>query len=166
MFLSGVLRSTLPLLIATAFANGVIAVAAEQTVTPMPSSECATLAQKMSQSIGIKLAVNVGEPDLPDIHGNACLMSGRATGLKLDFGEAQKRLEAVLSDWTPVLEFAADAPGSTQQGFSKASQRVVYQLTNEPPRGTCKNVVFASCKVPLRRWTWSLKVAAFSSSGT
>jgi hypothetical protein len=44
MFLSGVLRSTLPLLIATAFANDRIAVATEQTVMPMPSAECATLA--------------------------------------------------------------------------------------------------------------------------
>jgi len=86
MFLSGALRSTLPLLIATAFATDRTAVAAEQTVTPMPSAECATLAQKISQSVGIKLAVNVGEPALSDIHGDACLMSGRATGLKLDFG--------------------------------------------------------------------------------
>jgi hypothetical protein len=91
-------------------------------------------------------------------------MSGRATGLKTNFADVEKRLDAVFADWTPLSEFAADDGGSTQQGFSKASQRLVYLPTNYPPRGTCENVVIAACKVPLRRWSWTLKVVAFSIS--
>jgi hypothetical protein len=136
-------------------------IAAEQSVTPMAATDCNTLAEKISQAAGIPLRTRVGKPDLSGIDGNACLMSGRATGLKVNFADVQNQLNAVFADWTPLSEFAADAGGSTQQGFSKESQRLVYQLTNYPPRGTCENVVIAACTVSRRRWTWTLKVVAF-----
>jgi hypothetical protein len=52
----------------------------------------------------------------------------------------------------------------TIQGFAQGTQRIVFDLDNEPPPGTCKNIVIAACKVPSRRWTWTLKVIAFAIS--
>src|SRR6516165_8699905 len=150
MFLACLVRSAVILSIATVLANADFALAAEQSITPLASTECEAMAQKISQAAGIALKTRVGKPDLSGFNGNACLMSGRATGLKASFADVQKRLNAMLADWTPLPEFAADDGGSTQQGFSKASQRLVFQLTNYPPRGTCENVVIAACKVPLR----------------
>jgi hypothetical protein len=167
MFLTRLTRASVALSIATVLANTALAVATEQSITPMAGPECEVMARKISQAAGFPLKTRVGKPDLSGFDGNACLMSGRATGLKTNFADVQKRLNAVLADWTPLNEFAADDGGSTQQGFSKASQRLVFQLTNYPPRGTCENVVIAACKVPLRRWPWTLKVVAFSiSSGS
>jgi hypothetical protein len=104
---------------------------------------------------------------LPGVHGNACLMSGRASGLKANFAEVQDKLRAVLSGWTLLNEFAADSPTKTIQGFAQGTQRIVFDLDNQPPPGTCQNIVISACKVPSRRWTWTVKVVAFSiSSGT
>jgi hypothetical protein len=90
-----------------------------------------------------------------------------ASGLKANFAEVQDKLRAVLSGWTPLNEFAADSPTKTIQGFAQGTQRIVFDLDNQPPRGTCQNIVIAACKVPSRRWTWTIKVVAFSiSSGT
>jgi hypothetical protein len=169
MFLTRLKRAAVALSIATALANAEFAQAAEQSITPVPQAECEALARKISQAVGIKLSTKVGGNDfvadfLPGVRGNACLMSGRATGLKANFAEVQDKLSAVLSGWTSVNEFAADAPMSTVQGFASGAQRVVFALDNEPPPGTCQNVVIASCKVPARRWTWTLKVVAFSIS--
>jgi hypothetical protein len=116
----------------------------------MPAADCKTLAAKISQAVGIPLGTRVGKPGLSGIDGNACLMSGRASGLTASFADVQNQLNAVFADWSALSEFAADAGGSTQQGFAKASQRIVYQLTNDPPRGTCENVVVAACKVVIR----------------
>jgi hypothetical protein len=160
MFLNRTLNGAVALSM-LAMANDGPAIAAEQSVTPMEATDCKTLTEKISQAAGIPLRTRVGKPDLSGLDGNACLMSGRATGLKASFADIENQLNAVLADWTPLSEFAADAGGSTQQGFSKASQRLVYQLMNYPPRGTCENVVIAACKVSRRRWTWTLKVVAF-----
>ncbi len=53
-------------------------------------------------------------------------------------------------------------PASTITGFTKGSQRLVYALETEPPRGTCQDVPLADCKVPHQRWSWRLKVVAFT----
>ena len=164
MFLTGLKRASVAFSIATVLANADFALAAKQSITPMAGTECEAMARKISQAAGFPLNTSVGKPDLSGIDGNACLISGRATGLKANFADVEKRLNAVLADWTPLSEFAADDGGSTQQGFSKGSQRLVFQLTNYPPRGTCENVVIAACKVPRQRWIWTLKVAAFASS--
>jgi hypothetical protein len=158
MFLSRILSGAVAL---SMLANDGPGVAADQSVTPMAATDCKTLAVKISQAVGIPLRTRVGKPDLSGIDGNACLMSGRATGLKASFADVENQLNAIFAGWTPLSEFAADAGGGTQQGFSKASQRLVYQLTNYPPRGTCENVVVAACKVSRQRWIWTLKVIAF-----
>jgi hypothetical protein len=112
MFLIGFKGPAVALSIATVFANTALAVAAEQSITPMAGTECEALARKISQAVGIKLSTKVGEPDfvadfLPGLHGNACLMSGRAIGLKANFAEVQDKLRAVFSGWTPLNELAA-----------------------------------------------------------
>jgi len=158
MFLSRILSGAVALSMLADVEPGI---AAEQSVAPMAAADCKTLAAKISQAVGIPLGTRVGKPGLSGIEGNACLMSGRASGLTASFADVQNQLNAVFADWSALSEFAADAGGSTQQGFAKASQRIVYQLTNDPPHGTCENVVVAACKVSRRRWTWTLKVIAF-----
>ena len=172
MFLTRLKRAEVALSIAIVLANTALAIAAEQSITPMAGTECEAVARKISPAVGIKLSTKVGGPDfvadfLPGVHGNACLMSGRASGLKANFAEVQDKLRAALSGWTPLNEFAADSPTKTIHGFAQGTQRIVFDLDNEPPPGTCQNIVIAACKVPSRRWTWTLKVVAFSiSSGT
>ncbi|MFO1103956.1 MAG: hypothetical protein U1E20_13745 [Methylocystis sp.] len=146
-----------------ALANGSIANAAAQNVTPLPSDECSAIARTIGDVVGIALKTTVGTPDLPDLHGTACLMSGSATGLTMEFDNARKKLEASLlrAAWTAVIDFDADGPASTQKGFAKASQRVVYALSTEPPHRACANVPIVDCKVPRRRWVWTLKLTAF-----
>ena len=162
-------RAAVAFSIATVLANADFARAAEQSITPMTGTECEALARKISQAVGIKLSTKVGGPDfvadfLPGVHGNACLMSGRATGLNAAFDKVRDQLDAVFSDWTPVPNISADGPAMTGAGFAKGAQRVIYILENDPPRGTCQNIVLAACKVPPRRWIWSLKVGAFAIS--
>ena len=155
------LRGAMVLGIATALCGH--AIAAEQSVTPLSASDCQALAQTIGQAAGIALTTKVGAPEFPSgLRGNACLMAGHATGLKAEFDDVRKKLNASLSGWTPVSDYDADGPASTITGFAKASQRVVYSLETEPPRGTCENVPLAACKVPHQRWNWSLKVVGFS----
>jgi hypothetical protein len=121
------------------------------------------MAKTIGQAVGIALTTREGAPDFPNgLRGNACLMSGRATGLKAEFDDVRKKLNAALSGWTPVPDYDADGPASTITGFTKAQQRIVYWLQTEPPRGTCQNVPLAACKVPRQRWGWGLKVVAFN----
>jgi hypothetical protein len=150
------LREVVALSIATALS-------AEQSIMPLAATDCRAMAKKISQAVGIALTVREGALDFPSgLRGNACLMSGRATGLKVEFDAVRKKLNAALAGWTPVSDYDADGPASTITGFAKASQRIVYALETEPPRGTCQNVPLAACKVPRQRWNWSLKVVGFS----
>jgi hypothetical protein len=156
MFPMIMLRGALALSVATALS-------AEQNITPLAATDCRAIAKTIVQTVGIALAVRQGAPDFPNgLRGNACLMSGHATGLKVEFDAMRKKLNAALVGWTPVSDYDADGPASTITGFAKASQRIVYALETVPPRGTCQNVPLADCKVPHQRWTWSLKVVAFS----
>lgn len=169
MFLTGLKRAAVAFSMATVLANTALAVAAEQSITPMAGTECEAMAEKISQAVGIKLSTKVGGPDfvadfVPGIHGNVCLMSGRATGLNAYFDKVQDQLHAVLSDWTFDNMHGADSSVGTIQWFTKGVQHIAFDLENEPPRGTCENVPTAACKVPRQRWIWTLKVAAFASS--
>jgi hypothetical protein len=124
--------------------------------------------RKISQSVGIQLSTRVGGPDfvadfLRGVQGNVCLMSGRATGLNTSFDKVRNQLNAVLSDWTPVPDIYLDDVAATAGGFAKGAQRVIYVLEQDPP-GACQNTVISACKVPARRWTFSLKVGAFATS--
>jgi hypothetical protein len=139
------------------------ALSAEQSITPLVATDCRAIAKTISKAVGIALAVRQGAPDFPNgLRGNACLMSGRATGLKVEFDDMRKKLNAALAGWTPVSDYDADGPASTVTGFAKASQRIVYALETEPPRGACQNLPLAACKLPRQRWNWSLKVVGFS----
>jgi hypothetical protein len=150
------LREVVALSIATALST-------EQSITPLAATDCRAIAKTISQAVGIPLTTKEGKPEFPSgLRGNACLMSGHATGLKAEFDTVRKKLNAALKGWTPVTDYDADGPDSTVTGFAKASQRVVYLLESEPPRGTCENVPLVACKVPHQRWNWSLKVVGFS----
>jgi hypothetical protein len=112
MFLPGLKCAAVAL---SVLANTALAIAAEQSITPMAGTECEAVARKISPAVGIKLSTKVGGPDfvadfLPGVHGNACLMSGRASGVKANFAEVQDKPRAVLSGWIPLNEFAADSP--------------------------------------------------------
>jgi hypothetical protein len=151
------------LVLGIATALGGRATAAEQGITPLAANDCQTLAQTIGQAVGIALTAKVGAPEFPSgLRGNACVMSGHVTGLKAEFDDVRKKLNASLSGWTPVSDYDADGPASTMTGFAKASQRVVYRLETEPPRGTCENVPLAACKVPHQQWNWNLKLVGFS----
>lgn len=150
------LRGVVALSIATALSG-------DQSITPLAPSDCRAIAKTISQAVGISLTTKERKPDFPNgLRGTACLMSGRATGLKVEFDDVRKKLNAALAGWTPVSDYDADGPASTITGFAKASQRIVYALETVPPRGTCQNVPLAACKVPRQRWNWSLKVVGFS----
>jgi hypothetical protein len=141
----------------------VTALSGDQSITPMAASDCRAIANTLSQAVAIPLTTKEGKPDFPSgLRGNACLMSGRAIGLQVEFDAVRKKLNAALAGWTPVPDYDADGPASTITGFGKASQRIVYALETVPPRGTCQNVPLADCKVPRQRWTWTLKVVGFS----
>jgi hypothetical protein len=90
---------------------------------------------------GIPLTIKVGVPDFTnDVRGNACLMSGRATGLKVEFLDMEKKLNAVFSGWTTVPDMTPGGRAMTGAGFAKGAQRVIYFLENDPPR-ECRNIV-------------------------
>jgi hypothetical protein len=129
------LREVVALSIATALST-------EQSITPLAATDCRAIANTISQAVGIPLTTKEGKPEFP-------------SGLR-------KKLNAALKGWTPVTDYDADGPDSTVTGFAKASQRVVYLLESELPRGTCENVPLVACKVPHQRWNWSLKVVGFS----
>jgi hypothetical protein len=136
--------------VAPMFVNNTLVVAADRDIAPMTAAECEGRARTISRPVSIPLRTSVGHPDLPDVCGKACLMSGSATGLKATFAEAQKRLEAVFSDWTPEPDFDTGGADSAQEGFSKGAKRLVYELTNDPPHGTCGDVVLAALTGSLR----------------
>ncbi|MEF3365706.1 hypothetical protein V3H18_04075 [Methylocystis sp. 9N] len=161
--MSPILHGAVAVSMAIAAATGGSAVAAEQSVTPLAANDCEAIAGKIGEAAKIPVTTKTGRPDfLTSIRGNACLISGTATGLKAKFlDDVQKRLDATLADWTYIPDFDADGPDSTVKGFSKGSQRLVYALETRPPNGTCGDAPIGDCKVPRQRWTWSLKVAAF-----
>jgi hypothetical protein len=82
MFLTRLKRAEVALSIAIVLANTALAIAAEQSITPMAGTECEAMARKISQAVGIKLGTKVGGPDfvadfLPGVHGNACFVASR-----------------------------------------------------------------------------------------
>lgn len=163
MFRTGLVRGAAALSILVAFAGEHVASAAARDVTAIDPSQCSAIARTVGQAVGIALRTTVGKPDLPGTRGIACVMSGHATGLTLEFEKVRQKLEASLTraGWNAVSDFDADGPDSTLKGFAKASRRVVYALSTEPPSGTCENVPVADCQVPRRRWIWTLTLSAF-----
>ena len=123
-----------------------------------------TFAKAVGRATGIVLMTKVGPaPSYPEgVHGSACLISGKASGLTIEFEHAQDRIAAALPGWQHLEQFDADGPYSTVKGFAKGQQRVFYTLSTDPPPATCRdNKPISACKVPHRRWTWTLTAAAF-----
>jgi hypothetical protein len=137
--------------------------AVESRVAPLATEDCDSIAKTLGNAIGIQLTTSVGTPTiLNSIHGSACIISGQATGLTVDFLNAQNKLDAALPGWRHVNEFDADGPYSTVKGFTKGSQSVVYSLAIDPPEGSCPtNLPISKCKVPQKRWTWKVDAVGF-----
>jgi len=136
--------------------------AADRKIAPLPAETCRALAQSLAKAVGIPLSMKQGKPTFPTgVQGDACLLSGKATGLTLDFIPAQDRIDGSLTGWTRVIDYDADGPYSTMKGFTKGRQTLVYDLETEPPAGTCQDIVIGDCKVPRRQWSWRLEVVGF-----
>jgi hypothetical protein len=139
------------------------AMAAETNIIPLPPSDCGAVSAAVSRAINIPLKTRVATPSFPDgLHGDACLLSGQASGLTILFDRAQDKIAAALTDWRHLEALDADGPGSTNKAFARGPQRFVYDLSMDPPPGTCSgNKPITACKVPLRRWVWSFKAVGF-----
>jgi hypothetical protein len=138
--------------------------AAETAIQPLPPEACQTLAGALSKATGIKLDVAEGDaPDYPEgLRGKACRMAGKATGLTLRFDQAQDKITAALGDWTHDFQHDADGPASTVKLYARGSERLVYALETEPPKGACKDDrPIGDCKAPRKTWLWDFSVSAY-----
>lgn len=139
-----------------------LALAADRRIEPLPADRCRALGEQLGKAIGFPLSARTGRPAFPSgVTGNACLLSGKATGLPIGFDAAQDRLDRSVAEWTRVPDYNADGPFSTVKGFAKAEAKLLYRLETDPPAGTCDNVVIADCRVPRAKWRWVLEVVAF-----
>lgn len=138
------------------------ALAADRKIRPLPADQCRVLGETLAKAIAIPLSARTGRPAFPGgLSGDACLLSGKATGLKIGFNAAQDRLDRSIAEWTRVPDYDADGPYSTVKGFTKGEAMLLYQLETDPPAGTCDNIVIADCRVPRAKWHWVLEVVSF-----
>ncbi len=134
----------------------------DRKIRPLPADQCRALAETLGKAIAIPLAVGTGRPAFPTgVGGDACLISGKATGLTVEFSAAQDRIDRSIAGWTRVIDYDADGPYSTVKGFTRGPATLLYNLETDPPAGTCDNIVIADCKVPRRQWHWTLEVVGF-----
>jgi len=129
------------------------ALAADRKIRPLPADQCRGLAEALGRAAAIPLSAGVS--------GEACLLSGRATGLAIGFMTALDRLDRSIADWRRVPDYDADGPFGTVKGFTKGQATLLYRLETGPPAGTCDNVVIADCRVPRVQWHWALEVVGF-----
>jgi hypothetical protein len=138
------------------------ALAADRKIRPLPADQCRGLAEALGRAAAIPLSARIGKPAFPvGVSGEACLLSGRATGLAIGFMTAQDRLDRSIADWRRVPDYDADGPFGTVKGFTKGQATLLYRLETGPPAGTCDNVVIADCRVPRVQWHWALEVVGF-----
>lgn len=138
------------------------ALAVDRKIRPLPVDQCRALGEAVGKAIAMPLSARVGRPAFPiGVSGDACLLSGKATGLAIGFDAAQDRIDRSMAEWTRVPDYDADGPYSTVKGFTKGEAVLLYQLETDPPAGTCDNIVIADCKVPRAQWHWALEVVAF-----
>ncbi len=138
------------------------ALAADRKIKPLPADQCRALAETLGRAAAIPLSARIGRPAFPaGVSGDACLLSGKATGLAIGFMAAQDRLDRSIAEWKRVPDYDADGPYSTVKGFTKGQATLLYQLETDPPAGTCDNIVIADCKVPRVQWHWALEVVGF-----
>ncbi len=138
------------------------AAAGDRKIKPLPLEECRSIGDMIGKAAGIPLSARIGKPGLVSgVTGDACLLSGRATGLTIGFAAAEDKVDRSLAGWKHIPDYDADGPFGTVKGFTKGARTVVYSLETDPPAGSCDNIVIADCKVPRRQWSWTLEVVAF-----
>ncbi len=138
------------------------ALAADRKIRPLPADQCRALADTLGKAAAIPLSARIGKPAFPTgVSGDACLLSGKATGLAIGFMAAQDRLDRSIAGWRRVPDYDADGPYGTVKGFTRGEATLLYQLETDPPAGTCEDIVIADCEVPRARWHWALEVVGF-----
>ncbi len=138
--------------------------AAQRPATPVAADACQALARSLSDATGIAVRAATGPARTVDDrapHGEGCVITGTATGLTRRFGEVSDRLVGTLRGWRHDVAFDADGPMSLVRRYSRDGVRVIVFLETENPPGTCADVPIGDCRVPLRRWTWTLKAVAY-----
>lgn len=138
--------------------------AAQRPVTPLAADECQALARSLSEATGIAVRAATGPARSVDDRaprGEGCVLTGTATGLSRRFGEVSDRLVGALRGWRHDVQFDADGPMSLVRRYSRDGVSVIVFLETENPPGTCADVPIGDCRVPLRRWTWTLKAVAY-----
>ena len=161
MQVSGRMKSTIVSAVVLLLASSP-ALAADRKIKPLPADQCRALGELVGKAIAMPLSARTGRPAFPSgVSGDACLLSGKATGLAIGFNAAQDRLDRSIAEWTRVPDYDADGPYSTVKGFAKGQAMLLYQLETDPPAGTCDNIVIADCRVPRAQWHWALEVVAF-----
>ncbi len=131
---------------------------------PLAPAECAALAQSLSEATGIAVTTAIGpvrviEERAP--RGQGCVISGKATGLTRRFDAVSARLFGALPGWRHDPSLDADGPMSLLRRYSYGTSRIIVFLETESPPGTCADIPIGDCRVPLRRWTWTLKAVAY-----
>ncbi len=135
-----------------------------RAATPLPPPACAALAQTLSEATGIAVTTAVGPARTVDERaprGEGCLVTGTATGLTRRFGEVSDRLAGALRGWRHDVPFDADGPMSLVRRYARDGVSIIVFLETENPPGTCADIPIGDCRVPLRRWTWTLKAVAW-----
>ena len=142
----------------------IAAVAADAKIKAIPQDECAALAKAVGGAIGLPLKTKTGVPKLPEgLQGSACLLSGKAKGLKIGFVAAQDKIKGALAGWKHLTDQDADGPLSTIKGYAKESERFFYSLESEPAAGVCPgDGPIGDCKAPPRQWIWTLEASAYA----
>lgn len=152
----------LALMAATA---GVSRAAQKAKVAALPAEQCASLAKDVSRLVGFPVKAANGNAQghaFSNITGDSCLLSGSATGLTQKT-DVLFKLPTGLPGWNADPSYDADGPMSTSVTYRKGDAWVSLSLAVDPPAGTCENVIIADCRIPMRRWVWTLDGMGFVS---
>lgn len=152
----------LALLLTTA---GASQAAQKAKVAPLPAEQCASLARDVSKLVGFAVKASDGSVQgktFSNITGEACLLSGSATGLT-QTSDVLLKLPTGLPGWKADPAYDADGPMSTSVTYRKGDAWVSLSVSVDPPAGTCGNVIIADCRIPMKRWVWTLDGLAFVS---
>ncbi|MGX1306948.1 hypothetical protein AB7M35_001668 [Amorphus suaedae] len=138
------------------------------TVSPLSEQDCAALAKDVSDRTGVSVDSTIGSADAymyTNLVGNACLLSGTATGVSKDLTQLSVVGEGY-KGWTRVPAYDADGPGSTSVTFKRDKAWFGLSVGAEPPAGRCDDVMISDCKAPMEDWTWTVSGMAFTAPST
>lgn len=137
---------------------------AQRPATPVAAEDCQALARGLSDLTGIGASTAVAPARAVDDRaprGEGCVIAGTATGLTRRFGDVSERLAGALPGWRHDVTFDADGPMSFVRRYTRGAASVIVFIETENPPGTCADVPIGDCRVPLRRWTWTLRAVAY-----